>query len=99
VEEGKDAQCDKCAAWGHSEFRCPQLDMLRCGLCAERHRMSHHVCQVAGCGKKGKCRHLQAKCQLRWRPRRNVGRVWFQKVCYRGSKGTRGRAVGQGPIE
>lgn len=62
VEEGKDAQCDKCAAWGHSEFRCPQLGMLRCGLCGEKHRTSAHVCQVAECGKKGRCKHLQAKC-------------------------------------
>jgi hypothetical protein len=62
IEEGKDAQFDKCAGWGHSEFRCPQLGMLRCGLCGDKHRTSEHKCQVAGCGQKGKCRHLQAKC-------------------------------------
>ena len=62
VEEGKDAQCDKCAAWGHSEFRCPLLGMLRCGLCGEKHRTSAHTCLVAGCGKKGVCKHLQPKC-------------------------------------
>ena len=62
VEEGKDTQCDKCAAWGHSEFRCPQLGVLRCGLCGDGHRTSEHACQVAGCGRKDRCRHLQAKC-------------------------------------
>jgi len=62
VEEGKDAQCDKCAAWGHSEFRCPLLGMLRCGLCGEKHRTSAHTCLVAGCGKKGVCKHLRPKC-------------------------------------
>ena len=62
VEEGKDAQCDKCAAWGHSEFRCPQLGMLRCGLCGDKHRTSAHACQVAVCGKEGSCKHLQPKC-------------------------------------
>ena len=62
VEDGKDTQCDKCAAWGYSEFRCPQPGMLRCGLCGEKYRTSAHTCLVAGCGKKGVCKHLRPKC-------------------------------------
>jgi len=96
AEEGKDVQCGKSAAWGHSEFRCPQLGMLRYGLCAERHRTSHHVCQVAGCGKKGKCQHLQAKCtNCDGERAATCAGCGFK----RSAIGAARAAVGQGPIE
>jgi hypothetical protein len=65
LEERPDSQCDKCARWGHIESNCPTGPaMVRCNLCAERHRTADHVSEVPSCkaGQGQLCVHVEIKC-------------------------------------
>jgi hypothetical protein len=57
-----DTLCGSCSRWGHSEFQCPQAEVT-CAVCAGKHRMESHRCEVATCEAIGRvCPHTAMKC-------------------------------------
>jgi hypothetical protein len=51
VREGLDSQCHLCNKWGHTWNKCPKTEPP-CGICAEKHVTSAHLCRVGRCPSK-----------------------------------------------
>jgi hypothetical protein len=51
VREGLDSQCHLCNEWGHTQNKCTKTEPT-CGICAEKHATSAHLCRVGGCPSK-----------------------------------------------
>jgi len=59
-----DSFCRTCSRWGHVEAKCGSLRMPACMLCAGRHLMKDHKCNVVGCKVNAgqNCTHNVDKC-------------------------------------
>jgi hypothetical protein len=51
VRDGLDSQCQLCNEWGHTQNMCTKTEPP-CGICAEEHATSAHLCRVGGCPSK-----------------------------------------------
>jgi hypothetical protein len=64
VREGLDSQCGLCNEWGHTKNRCIKTEPV-CGICAEEHSTTAHLCKVGGCASRRRAicrRHEIFKC-------------------------------------
>jgi len=64
MNAGPDSFCGVCSRWGHVEAKCGSLKMPACMLCAGRHLMKDHKCNVVGCKANAgqNCTHNVDKC-------------------------------------
>jgi len=64
VNTRPDSFCGVCSRWGHVEAKCGSLKMPACMLCAGRHLMKDHKCNVVGCKANAgqNCTHNVDKC-------------------------------------
>jgi hypothetical protein len=51
VRQGLDSQCHLCNEWGHTQNKCTKTEPT-CGICAEKHATSAHLCRVGRCPSK-----------------------------------------------
>jgi hypothetical protein len=66
IHAGPDTFCESCCGWAHHDSKCGRLGLgvVKCMLCAGKHKTEDHQCDVVGCkAKKGQnCTHNNDKC-------------------------------------
>lgn len=64
IEISPETLCSTCCHCGYITLQCPNVDRLKCQLCAGPHTTRNHKCEVMRCPVRGgrRCRHTIAKC-------------------------------------